>query len=433
MPLSSYVKRKIVGVATLLVIFILLGAVFVFEHPQSPDFVAYELQVQKVFEDAKVQFELIRNVTLPSDVKCFVYTREQAVGRWGNDPSGLNTVSVLRQENIYKGLFLIDDADSLVGAAAEWTASWMAVSVGHEIYVIYENFCPWTMPEAEAVLIHEFTHVWQADLPVPNSYDAERAYVALLEGDATYISDYYRTQYYIINHNVSRVAEGYDYSKSRSLSDLHSNSLGDSIYPLYGSGVVVELNLFPYVKGRSFVSALVDRDGWDTLNLCYSPNYLPSATAHILHPDKYFADETPKTLPTPTPVDNTWVNVPSKYGYPSDTYGEHFIYVMLNRWLSDNQAQKVAAGWCGDSFAYYEKDQDFLFAWHITWNSPQHANAFNQAFTDMLNIAGANPQGDNVWFTNGRYLTLTWNPNTQSTLILCSTNQTATNSLFFTY
>ncbi|MCL1977398.1 MAG: DUF4157 domain-containing protein [Candidatus Bathyarchaeota archaeon] len=423
MFLSPGVKQKLVGVTVLLVIFVILGSLVVFGRPQNPDFVVYEAQAQKIFEDAKSQFERIRNVTLPSDIKLYVYTKQQAVDQWSKNPSSLDTSSILRQENIYKGLFLMSENDSLDSVVAEWVASWTAVTIGNEIYVIYENFQPWNLPDAEAILIHELTHVWQADLPASTSYDVDRAHNALIEGDAVYMSDYYKAQYN--NRAVSKVVD-YTGNLPAVIDVFRLNSVHPSV-----SDTVTKLNWFPYTAGKIFVSTLVGDDGWDRLNRCYTPTYLPSTTEQIIHPNKYFAGETAKPTFAPTPADDSWIRIHSSYGYASDTYGEYFIYVMLSQWLNDSQAKQAATGWGGDNFTYYEKNFDFLFTWNITWDSIQDALEFNQAFLDLLNLAQANPQGSNTWFTNGRYLTLTWDPNTDSTLIVCSTNLTVMDSTFF--
>ncbi|MDR1993462.1 MAG: basic secretory family protein [Nitrososphaerota archaeon] len=423
MPPTPDVKQKIIGVTTLLIIFTILGSLFVLERPQNSNLTAYETQAQKIFKDAKNQFEHIRNVTLPPDIKLIIYTKQQAIDRWGKDPSGLDTASLSRQENIYKSLFLMAETDSLNGAVAQWTTSWTAASVGNEIYVIYENFWPWNMPDAEATLIHELTHIWQSGLPASVSYDTDKAYNALIEGDASYMSAYYKTQY-----NHSPLLDNTNYSNSGL---PPTNTPGSNLIHPSVSDALTDLNLFPYINGKTFVSALVDAGGWDKLNLCYTPTYTPNTTEQILHPTKYFASEPAALTSAPTVTDNSWTAIPTRHGYFSDTYGEYFIYIMLNHWLNNNQAQNAAAGWGGDNFTYYENGPDFLFVWNITWDSIQDAAKFNQALTDMLNAAQANSQGPNTWFTNGKYLTLTWNPNTASTLILCSTNQTVTLPSFF--
>jgi len=415
MPLTPDIKRKIIGVTVLLIIFIILGSVLVLERPQPLDITtAYERESQKIFKDAKTQFEHIRNVTLPPNIKLCVYTKQQAVERWGKNLSTVDTGNVLRQENIYKSLFLMTENDSIDRAIVEWTTGWTAASVGNEIYVIYENFWPWDMPGAEATLIHELTHIWQSRLPSATSYDTDRAHNALAEGDASYMADYYRTQY------NNRAASDTNYNNS--LPIFTDSPRLNTIQP-DAPDTITELNLFPYIKGKTFVTTLVEEGGWDKLNHCYTPTQAPSTTAQIIHPDKYFTGKTAKPTLTPTPTDDSWTRIPSPYGYDSDTYGEYFIYVMLSHWLNDNQAQQIAAGWSGDSIAYYEKDQDFMFTWNITWASTQNADQFNQAFREMLNLAQANIQSNDTWFTNGIYLTLTWNPNTESTLLICSTNQ----------
>jgi len=426
MPLSLNVKQKLVGVAVLLVIFVLLGSFLVWGRPQNPDFAAYEAQTQKIFADAKTQFEHIRNVTLPQDINLYIYTKQQAVDRWGQDPPNSDTTSILRQEIIYKSLFLMDETDSLSGATAEWIAGWTAAALGKDIYVIYENFQPWNLPAAEATLIHELTHIWQDGLPVSASYDANKAHNALAEGDASYMSDYYKTQYNTPTASTTTVGVGDLKNLSAIVDVLNLNFVYPSV-----PDTVTELNWFPYIQGKTFVSAIVDTGGWDRLNLCYTHPYTPSTTEQILHPDKYLAGETAKPSLAPIPADNSWTIIPSSYGYDSDTYGEYFIYVMLNRWLNDSQAQQAATGWGGDTFTYYEKNHAFLFTWNITWDTPQDACEFNHAFLDLLNLTQANPKGTNTWFTNNRYLTLIWNPNTDSTLIVCSTNPDIADPSFF--
>jgi len=422
MHLSPNVKQKLVGVTVMFAIFVILGSLLVLGRPQDPDFATYEAQTQKIFEDAKTQFERIRNVTLPQDIQLYVYTKQQAVDRWGKTSTSSDTTSLLRQEAIYKGLFLMDETDSLDGVVAEWIANWNAAALGNEIYVIYENFQPWNLPDAEATLIHELTHIWQKGLPVSSSYDANKAHNALAEGDASYMSDYYKTHY-----NTPPVSGVSVYTEI--LPDIINVVKLNAVYPSVPE-TVTKLNWFPYIQGKAFVSALVDDGGWDRIDLCYTPSYLPSTTEQILHPDKYLAGESAKIISAPTLADKSWTLIPSSYGYDSDNYGEYFIYVMLNRWLNNSQAQQAAAGWGGDTFTYYEKYSDFLFTWNIIWDSIEDASEFNQAFLDLLDLAQANSQGNNTWFTHGRYLTLTWDPNTASTLIVCSTNNAVGESSF---
>lgn len=431
----SGVRQKAIGVITLIVIFTIIGSLIIFKQPPISEHTAYETQVQEIFEDAKIQFELIRNVTLPSDITLYICTKQQAIDRWGQEPANSdNNVdnSFLRQENIYKSLFLMEENESLNDVRADWVAGWTAVTVGHEIYVIYENFWPWDMPNAEATLIHELTHVWQTRLPTSTSYDNEKAQNALIEGDASYMADCYKTQY---NSNIpvsnSRSSQSFSlninnylFSPSHTVVFLSAFSYVQQLNSVYPNvpDAVTNLNWFPYIQGKTFVSAIINdsKGSWDRLDQCYTLKYIPVSTAQILHPNKYFLGETPKNPIAPTLNDNSWTIIPSNYGSSSDTYGEYFIYIMLNHWLNnDSQAQKVATGWNGDTFTYYQKDNNFLFTWNITWNSTQDAAEFNKAFTDMMNLTQAPLKNNNQWITNNRQLTLIWDPNTTETIIIC--------------
>ncbi|MCL1970524.1 MAG: basic secretory family protein [Candidatus Bathyarchaeota archaeon] len=425
MPIiATDVKKKTIGIVTIIIIFTILGSLLVFRQPQNSNFTAYERQLYKIFEDAKIQFERIRDVILPQNITISVYTKQQAIDRWGKEQSNLsNDTYLLRQENIYKSLFLLGENESLSDTAVDWIADWTAVSVGNDIYVIYENFWPWDMPNAEATLIHELTHVWQNTLPTPTSYDADKAQNALIEGDASYMADYYKAQY---NHNNNGSSNNSNSENNiyyppfiTNLSALLYTSQLGSCYPNVPDAVT-SLNWFPYIQGKIFVSAIIDNYGgsWDGLNQCYMPSYMPSSTAQILHPHKYFIGETPKNPLASQLNDDSWTIIPCRYGCASDTYGEYFIYVMLNHWLNDvNQAQKIAAGWNGDTLTYYEKGNEFLFTWSINWDSTQTASAFSQAFNNMINLTQATPQSQ--CNTSNRHITLIWDSNTTTTLITC--------------
>jgi len=422
-------KRKITIAATLLIVITILGAALIIYQIENPDKAAYEVQSQKIFIDAKDQFERIRNVTLPSDIKLIIYTKQQAVDRWGKGFADADIVNIRRQENVYKGLFMMAEDDSLYEAAVEWTASWSAATLGNEIYVIYENFHPWDLPNAEATMIHELTHVWEPDLVNPTNYDNDKAHTALVEGDASYMGKYFKNMY--SSGSASPKYLYFNHDIPTFLLDVPSLNAVRPSTP----DTVTKLNWFPYTQGENFVTSVINSGGWARLNQCYEPAYTPSTTEQILHLDKYFSNETAIPIDAPILGDKSWTQIQNSRGYYSDTYGEYFIQVMLGNWLKDDNEQKVldaAAGWGGDNFTYYESGNDFLFTWNIIWDSIHDASEFNDAFRNMLSAAGANEQSSNQWFTNDRYLTLTWDSTTATTLIACSTNQTAVQPSFFT-
>ncbi len=371
----------------------------------------YTLQAQKIFEDAKTQVEKIRGVTLPS-VTLHIITKQQAVDKWGHPSGSQDLTNILRQEKIYKGLFMMQENDSLVQTTSDWTANWIAAAVGHDVYLLKENFNPFDK-NAEATLVHELTHIWQPSLETPTTYDEDKAHTALVEGDASFMADYYIN----LTAHVVQASVNMPFF-------LVDNPLLDAVHPI--SNTMWSLNYMPYDQGKSFVGALYDKGGFALINQAYQQGYTPSSTMQILHVDKYFANETVQTVPSPMPDQNSWTLTQTDRGQDHNTYGEYFIQTMLATWLNQSASQQAATGWAGDNFTYYEHGDDYLFTWNITWTSVNDASEFSYAFSSMMNQTSASPIAVGEWQTNGRTLTLTWNPTTASTFIACSTVESAT-------
>jgi hypothetical protein len=175
------------------------------------------------------------------------------------------------------------------------------------------------------------------------------------------------------------------------------------------------LSYFPYKYGLEFVRALHDKGGWETVNQAYvNP---PTTTEQILHPEKYFAGEAGVKVVLPKMTDSSWTRV------GNETYGEYFLVVMLEKWIPQGEAERAAAGWGGDTLVSYEKGNDSLLAWNITWDSAVDATEFDAAFHKMTKATGA-VEENGVWCCdiNGRFMSV--RTEGQSTLILTSTNAT---------
>jgi hypothetical protein len=415
-------KRKITITATCLIIAAIVVAAFTIIRISNPDIAAYTEQAQKIFNQAKTVVEKTRNATLP-DVKLVVITQQEAVDRWGKPSSTTDLTRINRKENIYKGLFMMSETDSLYQATAEWTANWVAATLPGEIYVIYENFHPWDMPGAEAIFVHEFTHIWEPSLTTSTTFDMDKAHAALVEGDASYMGDYFKDQYNTQASPATLLAD-------QGTLFLIDNPAFDAIHPI--PSTISNIDWFPYIKGKDFVTTLYEENGWATVNQAYQLGYTPSTTEQILHPDKYFANETAQAVSAPTLTEDTWTIVKTDYNENHNTYGEYFIQNMLGNWLNQNESQKAAAGWAGDNLTYYERGGEYLFTWNLKWDSPTDASEFYAAFHNMINASGAAADNSSHWSANGRYLMIEWNQNSNTTLIAVSTNQTAVQESYFT-
>ena len=174
-----------------------------------------------------------------------------------------------------------------------------------------------------------------------------------------------------------------------------------------------DLNRFPYRYGVEFVEALYEQGGWAAVEKAYENP--PNTTEQIMHPEKYFAQEDAQPVEAPS-ITGEWKLT------KNERFGEYFILVMLDEWISTDDAEQAAEGWGGDTLTDYERDDEFLFTWNIAWDSKDDAHEFYIAFQEMMYETSAEKEKCSYWFANGRYISIQWNEN--STLIISSANET---------
>ncbi len=340
-------KNKVVIVSVVLIAALLVSAFGVTRLFGDE----YAAQAQKIFDDAREKVEQIRNVTITGHINLHVITKEDAKNMWGTPSSNVDLTNIYRQEKIYKGLFMMPENDSLYEATGDWVANWGAATVGkHDIYVIRENFDPFDK-NAEATFIHELTHIWQPQLTNPTTYDEDKAHAALVEGDASFMGDYYL--------NTSKAQASSAQASLNSPFFVMSLPWLDNVYPM--TDTLWSLNFFPYDQGKTFVNAVYQQGGFTLINQAYNASYTPSTVTQILHPDKYFANQTAQQVNAPTLKEGGWTVIPTDRGPNHNTYGEYFIQTMLGTWIDEDKAKSAADGWLGDNFTYYERGQRLPF------------------------------------------------------------------------
>ncbi len=188
--------------------------------------------------------------------------------------------------------------------------------------------------------------------------------------------------------------------------------LSDEILPSIPD-TIDDFNRFQYRYGLEFVETLYAHGGWVAVNEAYENP--PNTTEQIMHPEKYFAHENALIVKAASVIGD-W-NLTKK-----DSFGEYFIFVMLDNLISESNARVAAEGWGGDIFNYYESDDDFFFTWNIVWDSSEDAYEFYVTFQEMMNKTTADNLTHDCWFAYERYLSIQWNEN--STLITSSANYT---------
>ncbi|MFB3889493.1 MAG: hypothetical protein ACE14S_08375 [Candidatus Bathyarchaeia archaeon] len=381
----------------------------------NSDLADYTAKAQEVFGKAKREIEAIRNVTLP-DVPLEVVTRQWAIDTWGKGYADPDIVKIQREERIYKGLFFIPENASLYQANVDWAGYFGAATWGDRIYVVKENFDPWNEPYSEATFVHELTHIWQPSLPFAATFDQEKTEAALTEGDASYMGDVFinRTKQSIATAVAAVAQVPWILLSNAALKELHLD-----LPPAISS-----LNYFPYDYGKLYINALYQRGGWATVNKAYDNP--PATTEQILHPDKYFSNEPAQQVSVAKLAETDWTKI------SSNRYGEYFIQVMLDNWLSKADAETAADGWGGDNLTYYERGSDFLFTWSTTWDTSYDACQFFVAFNFMMNNTEAVRDNFCYWHAYGRYISVGWNQASNTVLVACSSIQAAVQQSYFT-
>jgi hypothetical protein len=256
----------------------------------------------------------------------------------------------------------------------------------------------------DSLLTHEFVHALQDQhfdlmkllVVRPYSFDRTEAVFSVIEGDAM---------------NVQRRAEEGDAYGRRSLDDIarqESERFGayraqaGRLFP----PLLIETFIFRYRDGARFVEAVRRRGGQRAVDeLFRNP---PASSEQVLHPEKYFQAESPRDVR----VDETGFTGAGWRITSSTPIGEIGARGLLRAGVSEQEAQRGAAGWGGDRAYLFERGQGApLFVWKTSWDSADDAKEFFRAYNELQRRAGqekldkASKPGDEAqasWRENGR-------------------------------
>lgn len=225
--------------------------------------------------------------------------------------------------------------------------------------------------DARLVVAHELTHALQDQhfdlkrvLPAdPVNSDAATAARALVEGDAMLTMRIWGRQFLRPN-------------EKRALGDdaTSPDPVLDSAPPL----VRGEL-LFPYDAGWVFAQLLYQDGGYAALDRAFARP--PRSTEHILHPEKYAANEAPVAVEIP-PLERglggSWVT------RRTDVFGELVLRLLLEPDVGWPTAEAAAAGWGGDAYTILEDDAGrrvvaIVTVWDTEGDAAEMYNAFVQS------------------------------------------------------
>jgi hypothetical protein len=104
-----------------------------------------------------------------------------------------------------------------------------------------------------------------------------------------------------------------------------------------------------------------------------------------MHPETYFTEipvlPTEVTLHVPEEALSTpWKKL------KRDVLGEFFLSVILQQFLSEEEARQSAAGWRGDRYELFEQQDSgrLLLVCVTAWDTPAEATAFFQSYHKLL-------------------------------------------------
>lgn len=221
----------------------------------------------------------------------------------------------------------------------------------------------------QTVIAHELTHALQDqhfdllrfEKPHKGEADADAAIHALVEGDATWLMTLYALR---DPRRVLGMMKSIGTTSTQKI-DSAPRALRESL-------------LFPYEQGMMWVRQLHQRGGWKAVDDAFTN--LPQSTEQIMHPEKYFAHETPVKIDAPDltrALGRGWRRI------DADVNGEWGYYLILDEFLkNDQESRAAAAGWGGDRYALYENrlTHETMLAQLTAWDTEQDAREFFDAY-----------------------------------------------------
>jgi hypothetical protein len=215
-------------------------------------------------------------------------------------------------------------------------------------------------PANQIILSHELRHALQdqyaaihAVLPstIGDFDDRRMAFLSVLEGDATLVMERFL---------VRRLP-----GAPEELPDLTGMAIPASAVPDVPP-VLRDQLVLPYFVGREFARALLKQGGWEALKTAWGRP--PSSTEQVLHPEKYFAGEAPRTVDLPyAPPGGSLLN--------EGVLGELFVRTLLG----EESPHGAAAGWGGDAFRVWDVSGRTLLVWRAEWDGAADGAEFHAA------------------------------------------------------
>jgi hypothetical protein len=230
----------------------------------------------------------------------------------------------------------------------------------------------------QSVVVHELVHALQdqrfgasqRDAQLLDDADAELAYHALLEGEATLV---------MIAYVMDRAGQPLE---SAINSDVMMNlasitAAADKTINASTPRYFVESLKFPYLEGLRLVVEGYRRGGWKEIDRMHANP--PRSTREVLHREEYFKrlGGTPASLPGARPLPNI-----------AGTLSVEHVGEFQWRFL----VGEAAAGWVDDRVTFVQNPAcDMTVLAETRWETADNARAFRDAYVALLRRRGIEP------------------------------------------
>jgi hypothetical protein len=199
--------------------------------------------------------------------------------------------------------------------------------------------------------------------------DAERARLALIEGDATLATLSFADprESFLGRRELAAVTAGL----AKAVDDPKAAA---------SASWLAALARFTHVDGLLFVARVRARHPWAAVDTLWKDP--PATTEQVLHPEKYDLCEEPVTVEAALLPSLPVLGPP----IATDVLGELVIRAWLATSVSPELAERAATGWAGDRAALYRPTPDggaadAVLLWLTLWDDPADADDFARAAT----------------------------------------------------
>jgi hypothetical protein len=134
----------------------------------------------------------------------------------------------------------------------------------------------------------------------------------------------------------------------------------------------------PYRDGSQFVYWAFAARGWPGVNGLYGN--LPTTTAQILHPQKYFIHRQPPLRFFPPALLRRFKNQPLL----EQSLGEALIRTVLEREHGAKDAADTVAAWNGDQLFSFQTEKQPTIFWYSSWDNDTSARQFLRSYKTVL-------------------------------------------------